>query len=236
MTAILFTAKSRNEKTGPIPVTTSSAETCPDSCPLKRRGCYGENGPLGGLWRGLTKAGPNSSFPNGRSVVKTLDWTGLLDRIQTIAEGALWRHNQAGDLPHKAGRIARKAVRQLVKANGGRRGWTYTHHDVLTDAANRETVREANAGGFAINLSADDLGEADQLAGLGIGPVVVVLPADVRENLTTPQGRKVVVCPAVVREDVTCASCGLCAVRDRKVVVGFPGHGARAALVGAAAA
>jgi hypothetical protein len=230
MTAVLFTLKSRNAKTGPIAVTTSSRETCPSDCPLKGKGCYAENGPLGGLWRGLTSAGPLGAFRNGLSMVRTLDWAGLLERVAGLPEGALWRHNQAGDLPHRKGKINREAVRQLVEANRGKRGWTYTHHD-MRDRDNRSVVRQANAGGFAVNLSADDLGEADQLAALGIGPVVVVLPESQRENVRTPEGRLVVVCPAIARDDVTCASCGLCAVRDRKVVVGFPAHGARKGAV-----
>jgi hypothetical protein len=100
---------------------------------------------------------------------------------------------------------------------------------------NRSVVRQANEAGFTVNLSADDLGEADALAGLGVGPVVVTLPEAQRTNVQTPDGRLVVVCPAVVRDDVACADCGLCAVRDRKTIVGFPGHGARAALVGVGA-
>lgn len=43
--------------------------------------------------------------------------------------------------------------------------------------------------------------------------------------IATPKGRKVVVCPATHRDDVSCKTCGLCAVRDRKVIVGFPAHG-----------
>lgn len=33
-------------------------------------------------------------------------------------------------------------------------------------------------------------------------------------------------CPATYRDDVTCATCGLCASTTRKVIVGFPAHGA----------
>jgi hypothetical protein len=82
--------------------------------------------------------------------------------------------------------------------------------------------------GFTVNLSANTLAHADQLAALNIGPVVVVQDAveGTRADTVTPEGRKVATCPATYRDDVTCASCGLCAVRDRKVIVGFPAHGA----------
>jgi hypothetical protein len=36
-----LTAKSRNVKTGAIPVSTTTAESGPDACPLKSRGCSG---------------------------------------------------------------------------------------------------------------------------------------------------------------------------------------------------
>ncbi len=63
---------------------------------------------------------------------------------------------------------------------------------------------------------------------MNLAPVVTVLPDTVHGNvaLHTPAGRRIVVCPATYREDVTCASCQLCQRADRKVIVGFPAHGA----------
>ena len=61
MTAVIFTARS---KTGPIPVTTSSAETCPADCPFQSQGCYAKSGPFSFLWSSATKAGPNATFQN----------------------------------------------------------------------------------------------------------------------------------------------------------------------------
>jgi hypothetical protein len=89
---------------------------------------------------------------------------------------------------------------------------------------NAEAVRAANANGFTINLSANNLQHADELAALGVGPVVTVLPTDQASNTVTPNGRKVVVCPATQRDNVSCATCGLCA-RQRDAIVGFPAHG-----------
>jgi hypothetical protein len=86
-------------------------------------------------------------------------------------------------------------------------------------------VAYANAAGFTVNLSANNLAHADDLADLGIAPVVTVLPADATDNTVTPKGRKVVICPATIRDDVSCATCGLCA-RLRDAIVGFPAHGA----------
>jgi hypothetical protein len=209
---IQFTRASRNAKTGPIPVTTTSEESCPAACPLKRNGCYAEGGPLAILWRKVTerKAG--------------LAWDAAMSEIRKLPKGTLWRHNQAGDLPGIGDVIDQDAMASLVRANRGKRGYTYTHKPM--DADNAAAVVHAIEQGFAVNLSANDLTHADALAGLGIAPVVVVLPADQIAAIVTPGGRKVAICPATISDDVTCASCGLCALTGRKAIIGFPAHGA----------
>jgi len=227
-----LTMKSRNVKTGPMPVSTTSYDTCPDACGFKRttegaQGCYAEGGPLGMFWRKVTER-------------KTgLAWQGFLAAVATIKPGTLWRHNQAGDLPGDRETIDAEALRGLVAANEGKRGFTFTHYDVVGNVANREAVAAANAAGFRVNLSADTLAHADRLAATEAGPVVVVLSADVEgpAKIRTPEGRPVVVCPATYRDDVSCMSCGLCS-RLRGTIVGFPAHGSakrRASAVAMAA-
>lgn len=224
--AIIWTARSANKKTGPMPVSTTSKETCAPACPLKGNGCYAESSRLGTLWSRMTETGPGGVFQSGVAKVHTIDWRGLCANVAALAAGTVWRHNQAGDLPHKGGRIAAGQLRALVRANRGRRGFTYTHHNVLQSVENRALVAGAVAAGFVINLSGNNPAHADQLAELGIAPVVVVLPEDAARVSATPKGRKVVVCPATYREDVSCITCQLCA-REREVIVGFPAHGAR---------
>ncbi|MGI9142550.1 MAG: DUF7227 family protein [Fluviibacter sp.] len=207
-----LTIKSRNAKTGPIPVSTSTSQTCPTSCPFNNgNGCYAASGPLALFWRKVTesKAG--------------VEYAAFLDQIRALVEGQLWRHNQAGDLAGNGDALDVDALDKLVQANKGKRGFTYTHKPLALESE-RQAIAQANANGFTVNLSANDLGHADRLADLGIAPVVVVLPADTKQNTITPKGRKVVVCPATIREDVSCADCGLCA-RLRDAIVGFPAHG-----------
>lgn len=48
---VQLTMKSSNVKTGPIPVSTTGAQSCPNACSLKGSGCYAEGGPLGMHWR-----------------------------------------------------------------------------------------------------------------------------------------------------------------------------------------
>lgn len=154
------------------------------------------------------------------------DLTGLVDKIHALPAGTVWRHNVSGDLPGKGERINGADLARIVLANNDKRGFTYTHKRPHV-ARNAQHIAAANRLGFTVNLSANDMVEADEFASLDIGPVVTVLPADQTTNTTTPHGRKVVVCPATQRDDVTCATCKLCSVADRSVIVGFPVHGSR---------
>lgn len=214
MLNVHLTMKSHNEKTGPIPVSTTTAKTCPASCPFqKRNGCYAEGGPLAIHWRKVTEGELGT------------DWETFCGKVAALPEGQLWRHNQAGDLPGEGDAIDAALLGDLVMANVGRRGFTYTHKPMTTEA-NRDAVRRANLNGFTVNLSANNLRHADELSALDVGPVAAVLPEDAPETLTTPEGRKVVVCPAITGKSPNCAACGLCQKANRKVIVGFPAHGA----------
>lgn len=206
-----LTRKSRNVKTGPIPVSTSSRDTCPDSCPFKRNGCYADSGKLVIHW---------NKVDGGE---RGLPWHSFLAQIRRLPEGQLWRHNQAGDLPGENEVVDAKRLQQLAAANTGRRGFTYTHKPPTP--ANLKAIRAANAAGFTINLSGNSLAHADALLGQG-APVVAVVTESAPAKGTTPAGNKYVVCPAQIRDDVTCASCGLCQNADpRRPVVAFRAHG-----------
>jgi len=81
--------------------------------------------------------------------------------------------------------------------------------------------------GFTINLSADDAGEADELAAHGL-PTVCIVPMNTPEHTTTPAGRPITICPAQTREYRTCAVCQLCQKADRRAIIGFRAHGTKA--------
>lgn len=212
MTRVHLTLKSQNAKTGPIPVSTTTAKTCPDACPFKKAGCYADGGPLAIHWAKVT---------DGRAGD---DWATFCGKVAALPDGQLWRHNQAGDLPGEGDRIDLLSLVKLIEANRGKRGFTYTHKPATVD--NLAAVELANQEGFTVNLSANNPTHADELAELGVGPVVTVLPSDTSARvLKTPAGRTISVCPATYRDDVTCASCGLCQRAERKVIVGFPAHG-----------
>jgi len=228
-----LTPKSKNRKVGKIPVSTTSADTCPDDCPFKKNGCYADGGPLAMHWAKVTDRQRGDTFQV------------FLGKISALPDGQLWRHNQAGDLPGKDGMLEAEACFKLSEASIGKRGFTYTHYDVLNCEGNALIVQDMIADGFVVNLSGNSLDHADKLADLDIAPVTTVLPIeyertsakgewtetlaeykqriDIR-NVTTPSGRKVTVCPATYMDDMSCEDCQLCA-RLRDVIVGFPAHG-----------
>lgn len=217
-----FCESSRNRKTGPIPVTFTSRETCPVGCPWREGGCYAENHLVGMHWRRLS---------TGRG----LSWEAFIDRLKEMSAGQLWRHNEAGDLPGRGDVIDGKLFEEMLEASRHTRGFTYTHKPVcgsgLTESSNRGLIAGIMDRGFVVNLSADGLEHADALAELGVAPVVVVVPKSAGAIVKTPAGRRVVVCPALKRVDVTCETCQLCAQGRRTCIVSFPAHGALAARV-----
>lgn len=202
--------ESKGEKLGGIPVTITTANTCPPSCGLYGKGCYAEFHLTRVWWR--------------KAQTEGLEWEIFLRWVRELPEGTLWRHNLAGDLPGIGEVINIAKTAQLVLANSGRRGFTFTHKK-LDDENVRSVIKAANELGFTINLSADSLTEADAKASLGIAPVCVVLPADAPAKLRTPDGRRVVVCPAQTHEKMTCAKCQLCARPQRSAIIGFRAHG-----------
>jgi hypothetical protein len=156
-----------------------------------------------------------------------MTWNDFTTAIAALPEGQLWRHNQAGDLPGVGDTIDTGELKRLVTANAGRRGFTYTHKP-LESADNLAAVRDANARGFTVNASADNLAEADQLAQLGV-PVVVVVPSDAPDVMRSPDGRRVIVCHEQTGRKPNCAACQLCAVAPRFTIVAFRAHGAKKA-------
>jgi hypothetical protein len=214
-----LTRISRNKKTGPMPVSTSSRETCPTTCTLQGRGCYADNGPLRLHWDKVTQSG--------------VTFDEFLRQVQALPRSQLWRYGQAGDLPPDTTDVIR-----LAKANGHRPVIVFTHGRAF------QTYREATGLGFHVNLSCDSLKEADALSSEGLSMVVVLPTFYARQKdealrtyrariggrlgLTTPGGRGVAICPATYYE-TDCSRCQVCAkARAGGTIMGFPAHGSTA--------
>jgi len=217
-----FTIKSSNVKTGPIPVTMTERDSCPDTCPLKKRGCYADNFPLSLHWDRVADSGISEES--------------LLDSIRGLSSGQLWRHNVAGDFPHNNGLIDIDVFSRFVDAAKHTSPIIYSHHKLYP--GNQILFSWARENGVVVNASCESMGDAYSAMIGGIN-AVCIMPSDSKPvtKLTHPDSGKemarVVICPAQQKDDVTCASCGLCA-RDRvesKVIVGFLPHGAKSKTV-----
>lgn len=207
-----LTRVSNNAKTGPIPVSTTSRASCPDTCGIKEV-CYADLGPLKLHWDKV------SDGSRGISLIP------FAQEIRKLPRNQLWRHNQAGDLPHREGVIDHDSVWELVTANQGRRGFTYTHHE--RGIHNMASIRGATAKGFTINLSFDTVQDAvDGYYDLGYKAITALLPIDV-PNVQIVDDVKIVACPAEKSDRVTCATCELCYDSNRDYIIGFRAHGTR---------
>lgn len=228
-----FTLVSGNSKTGPIPTTMTEQASCPDACPFKaEKLCYPYFSPLGFMWESLDN---NGYYKNQkRKSVTAITWDELCFEVSKLPRRQVWRHNTAGDLPGEGNYIDLQKFDKLVKANRGRMGFTYSHKPVGfsgQELINARAIYAANKSGFRVNLSADSLTEADELADMNIAPVVVVVPTDSPRYMKTPKGRTVITCPAEEKDDrgkpiIQCSRCQLCA-KDREAIVAFRAHGTK---------
>ncbi len=213
---IRITLNSKNKKLGKMPTTTTERKSCPDSCPLKNGDCYGEKYHTSIVW-GETETGFNKRWKKNFSN----SWDDTIKAIASFPESVdIWRHNQIGDLPNDGDdneSIDEKKLDQLVEANNKRRVICFTHKHKYKK--NIDLIKKANKNGFTINLSANNLKHADELAKHGL-PVAVVVD---KHTTATPQGRPVVMCLSQTK-GLTCKQCKLCSVNTRKTIVGFLKH------------
>lgn len=225
-TTVALVADSGNTKTGHMPVSTSDMDSCAERCPFLSI-CYANFGHTIFHWKKVPERG-------------TL-WADFVKKVAAFPKGQLWRHNEAGDLPARKGRIDAAKLRALVKANRGRRGFTYTHHE-LTEA-NIAAIRYANANGFTVNVSCETVGQVDYVRALGL-PAVLATPKGEPVPTQTPGGNPLRICPAVTSAEaikagrdvpkIQCTNCGICYRHDRVSTIVFPAHGPGAKRVGEA--
>jgi len=217
---VALTMVSSNAKTGPIPTSTSERSSCPTTCPFYDKGCYAKSGPQALHWRKVS------------NTERGVDWSEFVTLVRKIARGQIWRHNVSGDLPHNDGNIDYLKLRQLIDANKGRRGFTYSHH--VLNEHNIICLQNANMMGFTVNASCESVDDADRVMTECNIPAVAVVNSEKTDRFyKTASGRKVITCPATIHENVTCATCGLCQQSDREFVIAFPAHGTAKTTVNA---
>lgn len=206
-----FIRFSTNAKVGPMPVTRTDKKSCPNTCPLLNNGCYASSGHSNIHWNKLNNAGLNIDQ--------------LAAMIKKLPIGSIWRHNEAGDLPHTGDNqtIDANLLGKIVAANKRKNGFTYTHYPLTN--ANIDTIKNANNNGFTVNVSANNIAELDYAMAQNLPSVVIVDDKINVNKFTTPNGNNVIICPNQLKDKITCIECGLCQQKDRKFAIAFKVHG-----------
>ena len=218
-----FTPVSQNSKTGAIAVTSTSSDSCPDSCPFVKttlidsikkqlNGCYADYSFTGIQWRALDKHG--------------IDFAQMLSNIRHLDKFAKLRLNVMGDLPHKEQTILVDLFNQLIDVIVKRQLKTilYSHHD-LTIESNLIAFQSAFKQGLHVNASCESVEQAKTALDNGIN-AVLVMPLNSPKHQRIDDVR-IVQCPNEYNEKIQCINCMLCA-KDRtqnRVIVGFTAHG-----------
>jgi len=217
-----FVKKSGNKKTGIMPVTYNSRQTCPTDCIFKKEnsgGCYAETGYHTRLnWDKVTRGERGGTFKE------------LLENIKALKPGTIWRACVAGDIPANInGEISRTYIKGLTAANKGLKGYTYTHRK-LNVGENISLLKTANKQGLTINISTETETAADNVIKNKLPAVMVVKSTETRNAWTTKGGNKVVVCLAQTAGK-SCIDCKLCQERpsaNNRLIIAFKAHGNQA--------
>ncbi|MBX9623814.1 MAG: hypothetical protein K2X82_08360 [Gemmataceae bacterium] len=206
-------AVSGNRKTGPVSATYVAGSTCPETCPFKGGGCYGETGHVGIIARRL-----NAAPVDDGDTVGTLE-AAMIDALPARLDLRLHVYGDYADAAHAA-RVALAASRYASR--GAKLGrtlavWTYTHRW-------REIARPA-FGKVSVLASCETEEQLSQAHRLGFAAALTVAEfAPGNGAWTTHNGFTVVPCPNQTRGK-ECVDCRLCFddARNHKagVVIGF---------------
>lgn len=209
-------AISSNSKIGPMPATYRGRETCPTDCAFLNNGCYGD-GRIFGL---AHKYASSLTIDKAREILR-----------RARADARYLRDRVVGDLVNSRGLFDMHYVRAIARLarEHGLTVFGYTH---AWRMLSRDDVAAIRATGYVMNASCETV--EDVRHAISLGMPTVITNDNVPEGLTV-DGKRIITCPQQIRANVTCASCGLCAKPERKVIIRFLVHGggkkrARAAI------
>lgn len=208
LTDVVLVARSGNSKTGTMPVTYRTMNTCPTSCPFlpaNSGGCYGSG----------------RIFDIARRRAGNLTEDEAVAKLGSAERSARYlRDRVVGDLVNAAGKFDRAyalAIARIAKRTG-LIAFGYTH---AWSKATRADISAIAKAGYVLNASCESEAQVSRAVSLGM-PVVIT--GDQWEEGSFMAGKRVVTCPNQTR-GVTCADCGLCAKPDRACVIRFQVHG-----------
>lgn len=208
-----FTSHSHNKKLGDMSAVSTSSNSCPDDCALKKE-CYAQFSFTGIHWRALD--------------LKGLDFHQLTSLIDAMRKRSKLRFNVMGDLAHNDGIVDSVKLLKLANIVKNRMIETilYTHHNI-DNVLNVKAFQLAFSKGLHVNISCEDTNKANKALDYGLN-AVLVLPTGSINKYEKLNGLTIVRCPAEYKNTIQCVNCMLCA-KDRvkqRVVVAFTAHGA----------
>lgn len=223
---------SDNRKTGPVCATYASFESCPNTCPFKGCGCYGENGPTAIIAARLEEG----------AVGLTMEQVAAQEAIaiDRLPPGADLRLHVIGDCrTNKSAAIVAAAAMRYVnrssafEVNGDScRAWTYTHA--------WWTVKRESWGSVSILASCETFVDVDIAWAKGYACAVTVEElenGDKAWQVTDGDGGNVyTVVPCLFQtRGIQCRDCRLCMddekLRAERRVIAFKAQGARRSTV-----
>lgn len=209
--------KSNNKKTGPISIITTTPDTCPQSCPLRRLNlCYAAYGPIWYKWQKTMKRG--------------YDINVLEEKLHQLTKGTIIRFADAGDLPGDGTLLNKEECLRLSKIVSDKKlkVFTFTHYD-LNIRPNLKVVRDMISNGFVANVSTTHPDEAVHFFKKKLPVALAVGFAPYQPRYEGVRFRK---CYTETEKPHTmCLTCGngkqWCRQAERDFMVTFTAHGSK---------
>jgi len=210
------TERSQNAKIGPVSVTTTGIQSC-GACPLKDRGCYAQQGPLGWMVARMDR----HVVENGLDEIAIAN--AEASAIDGLSTRTALRLHQAGDCKtNEAARIVSEAADRHA-AWTGFPSWSYTHQ--------WRGVDRESWNGVSILASCDTLDQIPDAQARGYATAVVVESFPSQKAWKLDNGQTIVPCPEMTGRAMSCADCKLCWNDKRllasRTTIAFEVHGSQ---------
>ena len=211
MKPIKVVENSDNRKTGLVSATYAPIQSCPDVCPFKDGGCYGQQSFCGKYFREVSKAAEKLKITQPRQIAREEG-----KAIKTLSGKHPLRLHTAGDCRSEA------AVKEIVKATKDypNRVWTYTHAWRNIDSDTWEHISTL--------ASCENITQAKEAYSLGYAPSMVC--KEHFEGVIEKDGLYFMVCPFETK-GMQCVKCKMCMNADRLyragIIICFPAHGSQ---------
>jgi hypothetical protein len=209
--AIHWVAKTKDKKTGEVVASYSPKETCPDSCELKKGGCY--------AWGLFYLNVLSNKIRDGK-----IRLVSLKEALTNKADDCkIVRHRVAGDIVGDVDETLKECelVESIGLTNIG-----YTHHW-------RSKEAEPLKGYFRASCETEE--DVLKARDMGWGATMIV-PKGAPKRMKLANGETAYLCPArrdvPNKPDITCNTCTLCKIGESTIAktVMFEVHGNAATL------